>query len=196
MCFLVKKKKGKIQNNPVIVSYFALCFTARSRHFSEILNACVSALLFYLPLITFGSIRFGHYSVIYLMERRSTLRPEHFFHSIRYISSVALHYNSFRSFANSKTLAIIVSKKTRLSSSDNAVMSGVPTVTISSSVFSTFITSLRLFFERQKNTPHYLGSKTAKSKGLSGKFYNFFCALAFSPFRHLKLYTVFRFERE
>lgn len=65
MYFLVKKKKGKIQNNAVIVSYFALCFTARFRHFSEILNACVSALLFYLTLITFGSIRFGHYSVIY-----------------------------------------------------------------------------------------------------------------------------------
>ena len=77
---------------------------------------------------------------------------------------------AFRSFANSKTLAIIVSKKTRLSSSDNAVMSGVPTVTISSSVFSTFITSSYLIFERRKNTPHYLGSKTAKSKGLSGKF--------------------------
>ena len=80
--FLVKKKKGKIQNNPVIVSYFALCFTARPRHFSEILNACVSALLFYLTLITFGSIRFGHYSVIYLMGRRYTLRPEHSFLSI------------------------------------------------------------------------------------------------------------------
>ena len=80
--FFVKKKKGKIQNNAVIVSYFALCFTARSRHFSEILNACVLALLFYLPLITFGSIRFGHFSFIYLMGRRYTLRPEHSFLSI------------------------------------------------------------------------------------------------------------------
>ena len=82
MYFLVKNKKGKIQNNAVIVSYFALCFTARSRHFSEILNACVLALLFYFPLITFGSIRFDHYSDIYLMGRRSTLSPEHSFLSI------------------------------------------------------------------------------------------------------------------
>ena len=62
------------------------------------------------------------------------------------VTLVPFHYNSFHSFANSKTLAIIVLKKTRLSSSDNAVMSGVPTVTISSSVFSTFITSSHLIF--------------------------------------------------
>ena len=82
MYFLVKKKKGKIQNNPVIVSYFVLCFTARSRHFSEILNACVSALLFSLLSVTFGSIQFVHFSFIYLMGRRYTLRPEHSFLSI------------------------------------------------------------------------------------------------------------------
>ena len=90
------------------------------------------------------------------------------------VTLVPFHYNSFRSFANSKTLAIIVSKKTRLSSSDNAVMSGVPTVTISSSVFSTFITSSYLIFERQKNTPHYLGSKTAKINPLITKFHIIF----------------------
>ena len=61
-------------------------------------------------------------------------------------------------------------------------MSGVPTVTISSSVFSTFITSSHLIFERQKNTPHYLGSKPAKSKGLSGKFYKFFSHWLFLRF--------------
>ena len=82
MYFLVKKKKGKIQNNPVIVLYFVLCFTARSRHFSEILNACVSALLFSLLSVTFGSIQFVHFSFIYLMGRRYTLRPEHSFLSI------------------------------------------------------------------------------------------------------------------
>ena len=141
--------------------------------------------LFSLPLITFSSIRFGHYSVIYLMGRRSMLRPRTFlsFNSVSVtFCSVPLRYNSFRSFANSKTLAIIVSKKTRLSSSDNAVMSGVPTVTTSSSVFSTFITSSHLIFERQKNTSQYLGSKTAKSKGLSGKFYNFLVRRLFLRF--------------
>jgi len=32
---------------------------------------------------------------------------------------------------------------------------------------------------RQKNTPHYLGSKTAKSKGLKEKFYKFFLRVGF-----------------
>ena len=97
---------------------------------------------------------------------------------VRYISVSFL----FRSFANSKTLAVIVSKNIRCSFSDNAATSGAPTVTTLSFVFSIFITSSRLFFEGQKNTPHYLGSKTAKSKGLIGKFYNFLVRRLFLGF--------------
>ena len=99
-------------------------------------------------------------------------------HLVRYISVSFL----FRSFANSKTLAAIVSKNIRCSFSDNAVTSGAPTVTTSSSVFSTFITSSHLIFRAAKNTPHYLGSKTAKSKGLIGKFYNFLVRRLFLGF--------------
>ena len=91
-------------------------------------------------------------------------------HLIRYISVSFL----FRSFANSKTLAAIVSKNIRCSFSDNAVTSGVPTATTSSFVFSICITSSRLIFEGQKNTPHYLGSKTAKSKGFVRNFFKKF----------------------
>lgn len=91
------------------------------------------------------------------------------------VTLVPFHYNSFRSFANSKTLAIIVSKKTRLSSSDNAVMSGVPTVTTSSSVFSTLITSLYLIFERQKNTPSIFRLENGKTQGSKGKILQKFC---------------------
>ena len=168
MYFLVKNKKDKTQNNPVIVSYFALCFTARPRNFSESLNAC-------LRLIRFSFVRYFR-SFIHLTERRSALRSDTM--SYHYISVSFL----FRSFANSKTLAAIVSKNIRCSFSDNAVTSGAPTVTTSSFVFSIFITSSRLFFEGQKNTPHYLGSKTAKSKGLIRKFYNFLVRRLFLGF--------------
>jgi len=70
-------------------------------------------------------------------------------------------------------------------------MSGVPTVTISSSVFSTFITSSHFIFERQKNTPHYLGSKTAKSKGLKEKFYKFFLRVGFISVSTLEIIHCF-----
>ena len=68
-----------------------------SRHFSEILNACVSALLFSLLSVTFGSIQFVHFSFIYLMGRRHALRPEHSFipFCFRYISSVSLQFFLF-----------------------------------------------------------------------------------------------------
>ena len=101
------------------------------------------------PVVLFNSdyFRFNPFRSLfgYLSNGATLYVAPRTFLSVNSIS-VSLHYNSFRSFANSKTLAIIVSKKTRLSSSDNAVMSGVPTVTTSSSVFSTFITSSHLIF--------------------------------------------------
>ena len=153
-------EKGQNIKQLVTVSYFALCFTARPRNFSESLNAC-------LRLIRFSFVRYFR-SFIHLTERRSALRSDTM--SYRYISVSFL----FRSFANSKTLAAIVSKNIRCSFSDNAATSGAPTVTTSSFVFSIFITSSRLFFEGRKNTPHYLGSKTEKSKGFARNFFEKF----------------------
>ena len=113
-----------------------------SRHFSEILNACVSALLFSLLSVTFGSIQFVHFSFIYLMGRRHALRPEHSFipFCFRYITILSVL------LPIPKLLPLSFQKKTHFSSSDNAVMTGIPTVTTSSSVFSTFITSSHLIF--------------------------------------------------
>lgn len=161
MYFLVKNKKDKIQNNPVIVSYFALCFTARPRNFSESLNAC-------LRLIRFSFVR---NSVRLSILRSGAVRCAPI--RCRLVRYISVSFK-FRSFANSKTLAAIVSKNILCSFSDNAVTSGAPAVTTSSFVFSIFITSSRSFFERQKNTPHYLGSKTVKSKGLARNFFKKF----------------------
>ena len=69
------------------------------------------------------------------------------FNTLQFIS---LLYISFLSFANSKTLANIVSKKIRCSFSDNIAISGVPTVTILSSVFSIFPPPFRLFLSGKK----------------------------------------------
>ena len=176
MCFS-EKEKG--QNTKQSCYRFILCpllYGASPSLFGNLKRLRIGSVIFFtVGYFRFNSIRslFG-----YLFNGAALYVAPRTFLSVNSIS-VSLHYNSFRSFANSKTLAIIVSKKTRLSSSDNAVMSGVPTVTISSSVFSTFITSSHLIFERQKNTPHYLGSKTEKSKGLKEKFYKIFLRVGF-----------------
>ena len=142
MCFS-EKEKG--QNTKQSCYRFILCpllYGAFPSLFGNLKRLLIGSVIFF----TVGYFRFNPirslFGYLFLMERCYTSRPEHSFQSIPF------HYNSFRSFANSKTLAIIVSKKTRLSSSDNAVMSGVPTVTTSSSVFSTFITSSHLILER------------------------------------------------
>lgn len=179
MCFS-EKEKG--QNTKQSCYRFILCpllYGASPSLFGNLKHLRIGSVIFF----TVGYFQFSSIRSLfdYLFNGAALYVAPRTFLSVNSIS-VSLHYNSFRSFANSKTLAIIVSKKTRLSSSDNAVMSGVPTVTTSSSVFSTFITSAHLIFERKKNTPHYLGSKTAKSKGLSGKFYNFFVHWLFLRF--------------
>ena len=96
-------------------------------------------------------------------------------HSVRYISVSFL----FRSFANSKTLAAIVSKNIRCSFSDNAVTSGAPTGTTSSFVFSIFITSSRLFFEGQKKYPSLFRLENGKKQGSKRKILQFFLHTGF-----------------
>ena len=91
--FFSEKEKG--QNTKQSCYRFILCpllYGAFPSLFGN-LKRLLIGYLFSLPLITFSSIRFGHYSVIYLMERRSTLRPEHSFHSISVsFHSIKIHY--------------------------------------------------------------------------------------------------------
>jgi len=58
-----KKKKDKIQNKSFPVLYFALCFTASFRYFSEILNACFLALLFF---FTVGFFLFNSFQSLFV----------------------------------------------------------------------------------------------------------------------------------
>ena len=146
MCF---NEKEKGQNTKQSCYRFILCpllYGAFPSLFGNLKRLRIGSVIFFtVGYFRFNSIRslFGYLfngAVLYVAPLTFLS-----FNSVS-VTLVPFHYNSFRSFANSKTLAIIVSKKTRLSSSDNAVMSGVPTVTTSSSVFSTFITSSHLIF--------------------------------------------------
>ena len=108
------------------------------------------------------------------------MRPDTFHFRFNTLQFISLLYISFLSFANSKTLANIVSKKIRCSFSDNIAISGVPTVTISSSVFSIFTPPFRLFLSGKKY-PSIYRLENGKSRRSDVKIsHNFYIRADFS----------------
>ena len=173
MCFS-EKEKG--QNTKQSCYRFILCpllYGASPSLFGNLKHLRIGSVIFF----TVGYFQFSSIRSLfdYLFNGAALYVAPRTFLSVNSIS-VSLHYNSFRSFANSKTLAIIVSKKTRLSSSDNAVMSGVPTVTTSSSVFSTFITSSHLIFWEAEKYPSLFRLENGKKQGAKRKILQIFFA--------------------
>lgn len=183
------QEKG--QNTKQSCYRFILCpllYGAFPSLFGNLKRLRIGSVIFF----TVGSFRFNSIRslFVYLFNGAALYVAPRTFLSVNSIS-VSLHYNSFRSFANSKTLAIIVSKKTRLSSSDNAVMSGVPTVTTSSSVFSTFITSSHLIFWEAEKYPSLFRLENGKKQGAKRKILQIFLRVGFISVSTLEIIHCF-----
>ena len=175
MCFS-EKEKG--QNTKQSCYRFILCpllYGASPSLFGNLKHLRIGSVIFF----TVGYFQFSSIRSLfdYLFNGAALYVAPRTFLSVNSIS-VSLHYNSFRSFANSKTLAIIV-------------MSGVPTVTTSSSVFSTFITSSHLIFWEAEKYPSLFRLENGKKQGAKRKILQIFLRVGFISVSTLEIIHCF-----